>query len=185
MCWSYFLCSKLCVCCNILCHYPNNKSYFQDISRSLLWTQRHHQTWPQIRTDMLTKPIDLLMLNQLKETYCEIKVSSTTLSHFVKILLYYTCTLLLSLKNFLDWFRALCHRVQVRLTIHKLVAAPLCLSIYKFLCDFHNISRTFQTYLICMLLIKTTGTFPSSPSVTKSKYSLSLQKLLNKVIYFI
>ncbi|MED6150241.1 Actin-like protein arp9 (SWI/SNF complex component arp9) [Stylosanthes scabra] len=45
----------------------------EDISRCLLWTQRHHQTWPQIRTDMLTKPIDLLMLNQLKETYCEIK----------------------------------------------------------------------------------------------------------------
>lgn len=45
----------------------------EDISRSLLWTQRHHQTWPQIRTDVLTKPIDLLMLNQLKETYCEIK----------------------------------------------------------------------------------------------------------------
>ncbi|RDX94790.1 Actin-related protein 9, partial [Mucuna pruriens] len=45
----------------------------EDISRGLLWTQRHHQTWPQIRTDVLTKPIDLLMLNQLKETYCEIK----------------------------------------------------------------------------------------------------------------
>ncbi|WJX18767.1 Actin-like protein arp9 [Trifolium repens] len=45
----------------------------EDISRSLLWTQRHHQTWPQIRTDMLTKPIDLLMLNQLKESYCEIR----------------------------------------------------------------------------------------------------------------
>lgn len=45
----------------------------EDISRSLLYTQRHHQTWPQIRTDMLTKPIDLLMLNQLKESYCEIR----------------------------------------------------------------------------------------------------------------
>ncbi|XP_019428861.1 PREDICTED: actin-related protein 9 isoform X1 [Lupinus angustifolius] len=45
----------------------------EDIARCLLWTQRHHQTWPQIRTDILTKPIDLLMLNQLKETYCEIK----------------------------------------------------------------------------------------------------------------
>ncbi|KAK7816964.1 actin-related protein 9 [Quercus suber] len=45
----------------------------EDISRCLLWTQRHHQTWPQIRTDILTKPIDLLMLNRLKETYCEIK----------------------------------------------------------------------------------------------------------------
>ncbi|GKV18994.1 hypothetical protein SLEP1_g29295 [Rubroshorea leprosula] len=45
----------------------------EDISRCLLWTQRHHQTWPQIRTDILTKPIDLLMLNRLKESYCEIK----------------------------------------------------------------------------------------------------------------
>ncbi|CAL5189475.1 unnamed protein product [Lathyrus oleraceus] len=45
----------------------------EDISRGLLWTQRHHQTYPQIRTDMLTKPIDLLMLNQLKESYCEIR----------------------------------------------------------------------------------------------------------------
>ncbi|XP_058001147.1 actin-related protein 9 isoform X3 [Hevea brasiliensis] len=46
----------------------------EDISRCLLWTQRHHQTWPQIRTDILTKPIDLLMLNRLRESYCEIKV---------------------------------------------------------------------------------------------------------------
>lgn len=45
----------------------------EDISRCLLWTQRHHQTWPQVRTDMLTKPIDLLMLNRFKESYCEIK----------------------------------------------------------------------------------------------------------------
>ncbi|CAN0904350.1 Actin-related protein 9 [Linum grandiflorum] len=45
----------------------------EDISRCLLWTQRHHQTWPPIRTDMLTKPMDLLMLNKLKESYCEIK----------------------------------------------------------------------------------------------------------------
>ncbi|XP_024026310.1 actin-related protein 9 isoform X2 [Morus notabilis] len=45
----------------------------EDISRCLLWTQRHHQTWPQIRTDVLSKPIDLLMLNRLKESYCEIK----------------------------------------------------------------------------------------------------------------
>ncbi|CAN1279603.1 Actin-related protein 9 [Linum perenne] len=45
----------------------------EDISRCLLWTQRHHQTWPSIRTDMLTKPMDLLMLNKLKESYCEIK----------------------------------------------------------------------------------------------------------------
>ncbi|KAJ4722641.1 actin-related protein 9 [Melia azedarach] len=45
----------------------------EDISRCLLWTQRHHQTWPQIRADIMTKPMDLLMLNKLKESYCEIK----------------------------------------------------------------------------------------------------------------
>ncbi|XP_052188307.1 actin-related protein 9 isoform X2 [Diospyros lotus] len=45
----------------------------EDIARCLLWTQRHHQTWPPIRTDALTKPVDLLMLNRLKETYCQIK----------------------------------------------------------------------------------------------------------------
>ncbi|XP_031275648.1 actin-related protein 9 [Pistacia vera] len=45
----------------------------EDISRCLLWTQRHHHTWPQIHTDILTKPMDLLMLNKLKESYCEIK----------------------------------------------------------------------------------------------------------------
>ncbi|KAG8636780.1 hypothetical protein MANES_15G038500v8 [Manihot esculenta] len=45
----------------------------EDISRCLLWTQRHHQTWPQIPTDIVTKPIDLLMLNRVREFYCEIK----------------------------------------------------------------------------------------------------------------
>lgn len=45
----------------------------EDISRCLLWTQRLHQTWPQIHTDILTKPMDLLMLNRVKESYCEIK----------------------------------------------------------------------------------------------------------------
>ncbi|XP_059650895.1 actin-related protein 9 [Cornus florida] len=45
----------------------------EDISRCLLWTQRHHQTWPPIRTDAMTKPVDLLMLNRLKETYCQIR----------------------------------------------------------------------------------------------------------------
>ncbi|KAL8515728.1 hypothetical protein ACS0TY_014419 [Phlomoides rotata] len=45
----------------------------EDISRCLLWTQRHHQTWPQIRTDALTKPIDLLMLNRLKESHCQLR----------------------------------------------------------------------------------------------------------------
>lgn len=50
--------------------------FYQDISRCLLWIQRHHQTWPQIRTDPLAKPVDLLMLNKLKESYCQIRVSS-------------------------------------------------------------------------------------------------------------
>ncbi|GAB4843206.1 Actin-like protein arp9 [Ancistrocladus abbreviatus] len=49
----------------------------EDISRCLLWTQRHHQTWPPIRTDALAKPIDLLMLNRLKESYCQIKEGET------------------------------------------------------------------------------------------------------------
>lgn len=49
----------------------------EDISRCLLWTQRHHQTWPPIRTDALTKPIDFLMLNKLKESYCQIKEGET------------------------------------------------------------------------------------------------------------
>ncbi|CAL1411140.1 unnamed protein product [Linum trigynum] len=56
---------------------PNTEKTLQfggeDISRCLLWTQRHHQTWPPIRTDLLTRPMDLLMLNKLKENYCEIK----------------------------------------------------------------------------------------------------------------
>lgn len=45
----------------------------EDISRCLLWTQRHHQTWPPVRTDALTKPVDLLMLNRLRESYCSIR----------------------------------------------------------------------------------------------------------------
>ncbi|XP_021751790.1 actin-related protein 9-like isoform X1 [Chenopodium quinoa] len=49
----------------------------EDISRCLLWTQRHHQTWPPIRTDAVAKPIDLLMLNRLKESYCQIKEGDT------------------------------------------------------------------------------------------------------------
>ncbi|KAH9625488.1 hypothetical protein KSS87_018347 [Heliosperma pusillum] len=49
----------------------------EDISRCLLWTQRHHQTWPPIRTDALAKPIDLLMLNRLKESSCQIKDGET------------------------------------------------------------------------------------------------------------
>ncbi|KAL5701975.1 Actin-like protein arp9 [Ranunculus cassubicifolius] len=45
----------------------------EDISRCLLWSQRHHQTWPSNHTNPLSRPIDLLMLNKLKESYCRIK----------------------------------------------------------------------------------------------------------------
>ncbi|CAD5333848.1 unnamed protein product [Arabidopsis thaliana] len=45
----------------------------EDICRCLLWIQRHYQKWPQINTDVLAKPIDMLMLNQLKESFCEIR----------------------------------------------------------------------------------------------------------------
>ncbi|XXG84923.1 hypothetical protein AAC387_Pa11g0123 [Persea americana] len=45
----------------------------EDISRCLLWVQQHHQTWPTIGTDPLMKPIDLLMVNKLKESYCQIR----------------------------------------------------------------------------------------------------------------
>ncbi|XP_026400998.1 actin-related protein 9-like [Papaver somniferum] len=45
----------------------------EDISRCLLWIQRHHQTWPSIHTDPLGKPVDIVMLNKLKETNCQIQ----------------------------------------------------------------------------------------------------------------
>ncbi|XP_010904571.1 actin-related protein 9 [Elaeis guineensis] len=45
----------------------------EDISRCLLWVQRHHQTWPPIHTNPLVKPIDMLMLNKIKESYCQIR----------------------------------------------------------------------------------------------------------------
>ncbi|KAJ3706303.1 hypothetical protein LUZ61_010008 [Rhynchospora tenuis] len=45
----------------------------EDISRCFLWAQRRRQTWPNIPTDPLHKPVDLLMLNKLRETYCQIR----------------------------------------------------------------------------------------------------------------
>ncbi|KAF6153224.1 hypothetical protein GIB67_036570 [Kingdonia uniflora] len=45
----------------------------EDVSRCLLWIQRHHQAWPSIRTDPLLKHVDLLMLNKLKQSYCQIR----------------------------------------------------------------------------------------------------------------
>ncbi|KAL4191398.1 hypothetical protein AMTRI_Chr07g80340 [Amborella trichopoda] len=44
----------------------------EDISRCLLWVQEHHQTWPPVHTDLVARPVDLLMLNKLKESYCQI-----------------------------------------------------------------------------------------------------------------
>ncbi|XP_020580420.1 actin-related protein 9 isoform X2 [Phalaenopsis equestris] len=45
----------------------------EDISRCLLWVQRRHHAWPSINTDPVTKPIDMLMLNKIKESYCQIR----------------------------------------------------------------------------------------------------------------
>ncbi|XP_057821859.2 actin-related protein 9 [Cryptomeria japonica] len=45
----------------------------EDISRCLLWVEQRRQTWPPIDTDPMGKPIDFLMLNRLKETFCKFK----------------------------------------------------------------------------------------------------------------
>eukprot|EP00252_Welwitschia_mirabilis_P012774 TRINITY_DN28261_c0_g1_i3.p1 TRINITY_DN28261_c0_g1~~TRINITY_DN28261_c0_g1_i3.p1 ORF type:complete len:592 (-),score=115.29 TRINITY_DN28261_c0_g1_i3:241-2016(-) len=42
----------------------------EDISRSLLWVQQHRLAWPSISTDPMSRPIDLQMLNKLKEKHC-------------------------------------------------------------------------------------------------------------------
>ncbi|KAF0892363.1 hypothetical protein E2562_015441 [Oryza meyeriana var. granulata] len=47
-----------------------------DISRCLLWVQRCHRTWPNFQTDPVNKPIDMLMLNKIKESYSQIKSGS-------------------------------------------------------------------------------------------------------------
>ncbi|KAK8448454.1 hypothetical protein SEVIR_7G016900v4 [Setaria viridis] len=44
-----------------------------DISRCLLWVQRRHHTWPNFQTDPVSKPIDMLMLNKIKESYSQIR----------------------------------------------------------------------------------------------------------------
>lgn len=44
-----------------------------DISRCLLWVQRRHRTWPNFQTDPMRKPIDMLMLNKIKESYSQIR----------------------------------------------------------------------------------------------------------------
>lgn len=47
-----------------------------DISRCLLWVQRRHRTWPNFQTDPVNRPIDMLMLNKLKESYSQIRSGS-------------------------------------------------------------------------------------------------------------
>ncbi|KQJ81449.1 actin-related protein 9 isoform X2 [Brachypodium distachyon] len=47
-----------------------------DISRCLLWVQHRHHTWPNFKTDPMKKPIDMLMLNKIKEAYSQIRTGS-------------------------------------------------------------------------------------------------------------
>ncbi|CAM6084757.1 unnamed protein product [Calypogeia fissa] len=42
----------------------------EDISRCLLWVQQRWQTWPSIDTDPLLDPLDLYILERIKESYC-------------------------------------------------------------------------------------------------------------------
>ncbi|KAL6650446.1 hypothetical protein ACP70R_009371 [Stipagrostis hirtigluma subsp. patula] len=44
-----------------------------DVSRCLLWVQHRHRTWPSFQTDPANKPIDMLMLNKIKESYSQIR----------------------------------------------------------------------------------------------------------------
>ncbi|KAL6839778.1 hypothetical protein ACP4OV_030466 [Aristida adscensionis] len=44
-----------------------------DVSRCLLWVQQRHCTWPNFQTDPVNKPIDMLMLNRIKESYSQIR----------------------------------------------------------------------------------------------------------------
>ncbi|XP_015692069.1 actin-related protein 9 isoform X2 [Oryza brachyantha] len=55
-----------------------------DISRCLLWVQHRHRTWPNFETDPVNKPIDMLMLNKIKESYSQIRsgsIDAVTLVH--------------------------------------------------------------------------------------------------------
>uniref|UniRef100_A0ACD5V0C5 Uncharacterized protein n=1 Tax=Avena sativa TaxID=4498 RepID=A0ACD5V0C5_AVESA len=47
-----------------------------DISRCLLWVQHRHRTWPSFKTDPMKRPMDMLMLNKIKETYSQIRSGS-------------------------------------------------------------------------------------------------------------
>ncbi|KAH7297616.1 hypothetical protein KP509_25G003700 [Ceratopteris richardii] len=42
----------------------------EDISRCLLWLQRKLKAWPHVECDPLSNPVDLLLLEEVKEKYC-------------------------------------------------------------------------------------------------------------------
>lgn len=42
----------------------------EDISRCLLWLQHRLKTWPPVECDPLSNPVDLSMLDKVKETHC-------------------------------------------------------------------------------------------------------------------
>lgn len=63
--------------CLMFNHLPTH--LLQDISRCLLWVQRHHQAWPVNSTNPLVKAVDMMMLNKIKESYCQIRVSTFNL----------------------------------------------------------------------------------------------------------
>ncbi|KAK9137521.1 hypothetical protein Sjap_008115 [Stephania japonica] len=46
----------------------------EDISRCLLWVQRHRQTWPLINTGTMRKPHDMVTLQKFKDSCCQITV---------------------------------------------------------------------------------------------------------------
>lgn len=45
----------------------------EDISRCLLWLQKRMKTWPPVECDPLSNPVDLSLLNKVKETHCCIR----------------------------------------------------------------------------------------------------------------
>eukprot|EP00250_Pteridium_aquilinum_P032818 c4713_g1_i2 orf=129-1619(+) len=45
----------------------------EDISRCLLWLQQSLKSWPPVECDPLSNPLDLLLLDKVKETHCRIE----------------------------------------------------------------------------------------------------------------
>lgn len=45
----------------------------EDISRCLLWLEQRLRTWPPVECDPLSNPLDMFMLNKVKEAHCRIK----------------------------------------------------------------------------------------------------------------